>query len=131
VVIKCQETIDEYIPINYGGNSNVVVELKSSKPVQLKKNKLQKQTGSDKVIRRKGIMNYVLWDDYTGCCKPGEYDAELDAVVMIHYADSPALPKKGAKTAFTVSLPVLTSSKMEEYIPRVSKKKIPKRKLTN
>ena len=90
VVIKCQETIDEFIPINYEGQSNVVVELKRPKSERGKNTKrLQTNPDSDKVIRRPGMMDYIPWAEYTGCCKPGEYDAELKAMVKIHYADPP------------------------------------------
>ena len=50
VVIKCQETIDEYIPINYGGKSNVVVKVKKG---------LQTNKDSDQVIRRPGMIDFI------------------------------------------------------------------------
>ena len=28
-----------------------------------------------------GKYNYILWQDYSGCCKPGEFDDELGAMV--------------------------------------------------
>ena len=69
------------------------------------KKRLQTNPDSDKVIRRPGMMDFIPWAEYTGCCKPGEYDAELKAMVKIHYADPPELPKKRAKTVYTVTLP--------------------------
>jgi hypothetical protein len=36
-----------------------------------------------KIIRQPGEYDKISWHDYTGCCKPGEYDAELDAFVEI------------------------------------------------
>ncbi len=37
-----------------------------------------------KVVRvtEPGRCDYILWSDYNGCCKPGKYDNELEAVVM-------------------------------------------------
>jgi len=36
-----------------------------------------------KIIQTAGEYDKISWSDYTGCCKPGEYDAELDAFVEI------------------------------------------------
>jgi hypothetical protein len=36
-----------------------------------------------KIRKRPGEYDKISWPDYTGCCKPGEYDAELDAFVEI------------------------------------------------
>jgi hypothetical protein len=50
-----------------------------------------------KIIRQPGEYDKIIWSDYTGCCKPGEYDAELDAFVEIC---SPYQQKdQGGKTA--------------------------------
>jgi hypothetical protein len=37
----------------------------------------------DKIVRVPGQGDFILWSDYTGCCKLGEYDVELDAFVEI------------------------------------------------
>jgi hypothetical protein len=42
-----------------------------------------KENDSSKIIRVPGEYDKISWQDYTGCCKPGEYDAELDAFVQI------------------------------------------------
>jgi hypothetical protein len=41
---------------------------------------------ADKIIRLPGEAPFIAWPDYNGCCKPGEYDAELDAFVEINHA---------------------------------------------
>jgi len=38
---------------------------------------------NSKIIRRPGDYDKISWADYSGCCKPGEYDADLDAFVEI------------------------------------------------
>jgi hypothetical protein len=42
----------------------------------------------EKIIRRPGQYDFIRWADYTGICKPGEYDAELDAFVEIYHAST-------------------------------------------
>jgi hypothetical protein len=58
--------------------------------------------------------DYIMWADYTGCCKPGEYDAELDGFVEICAPDStypttrrPVLPPSPFKDIAEMS-PALT-----------------------
>jgi hypothetical protein len=43
----------------------------------------EKEDDPSKIIRRPGEYDKISWEDYTGCCKPGEYDADLDAFVEI------------------------------------------------
>ena len=45
--------------------------------------KPQVKDDAKKVIKRNGTYDIILWNDYHGCCKPGEYDPELQAVVKI------------------------------------------------
>jgi hypothetical protein len=47
---------------------------------------IQKKADVDKVIHQPGECRVIRWEDYNGCCKPGEYDPELDAFVEIFHA---------------------------------------------
>ena len=64
---------------------------------------------ADKIICRPGEHPFVPWNEYTGCCKPGEYDCELDAFIMHHFRDErinplPDSKKPKPETNFTVTL---------------------------
>ncbi len=55
-------------------------------PIDKGSNRLQDNSDAEKIIRRPGESPFIAWTDYNGCCKPGEYDAELDAFVEINHA---------------------------------------------
>jgi hypothetical protein len=52
----------EYVP----ANSRPVGRINADK----------KNDDRAKIIRRPGQYDTIRWADYTGCCKPGEYDAD-------------------------------------------------------
>ena len=62
-----------------------------------------------KVICRQGEHPFIPWNEYTGCCKPGEYDCELGVFIKHHYRDERIDPLPDSinplpETNFTVTL---------------------------
>jgi hypothetical protein len=69
-------------PVTYPAYSPVMRES----DINESENRISANTDVDKIIRLPGEYPFIPWTDYTGCCKPGEYDAELDAFVEINHA---------------------------------------------
>jgi hypothetical protein len=65
----------------------------------------QKNADIDKIVHQPGECKVIRWGDYTGYCKPGEYDPELDAFVEILHAQ----PTSAEDTATQNPIPLAAS----------------------
>ena len=69
-------------PVTYPAFAPVMREAE----ITTSENRTSAETDADKVVRLPGEAPFIAWTDYTGCCKPGEFDAELDAFIEINRA---------------------------------------------
>ena len=57
----------------------------------------------DKIIHQPGESKVIRWGNYNGCCKPGEYDAELDAFVEILHAQATGVEDTDTSSSITLA----------------------------
>ena len=94
------DTLDEALKI---AGPDEIMRWSQPQDSRLPYNKID---DADKIICIPGEHPFIPWNEYTGCCKPGEYDCEYDAFIEHHFRDERIHPLPDTKpdTKFIVTL---------------------------